>query len=69
MSEQAVEFKIRINYRSGHQHVGWFSKFETSMSNGKLHSINWLAVEGVNFILMGIDDIESITQLSHRKVK
>lgn len=67
MSEKQIEYKMRINYRSGHQHTGWFREFKVETSGGKLTSINYAHCDKSRFIHIGIQDIESITQLEYRE--
>lgn len=67
IAQVEVEFKIRINYRSGHQYTGWFTEFKTESASGKLTSLRYSQSDKSKFIFIGIHDIESIVQLEHRK--
>lgn len=62
-----VEFKVRINYKSGHQYTGWFTQFKVETTSGKLTSLSYKQSDKSNFIFIGIHDIESDVQLEHRK--
>lgn len=63
-----TEYKVRINYKSGHQHVGWFTVFQvTRADDGSLAGVTYTTADGANFLFLGLEGIESITQLSHRK--
>ena len=62
-----TQYKVRINYRSGHQHTGWFSEFKVEHAGGKVTSVSYRSADSTQFLFVGIDDIESITQLAHRK--
>lgn len=68
LSQNATQYKVRINYRSGHQHTGWFSEFKVEHSGGKVTSVAYRSADSTQFLFVGIDDIESIAQLEHRKV-
>ena len=67
IAQVEVEFKIRINYKSGHQYTGWFTEFKIESASGKLTSLSYKHSEKSNFIFIGIHDIESIVQVEHRK--
>lgn len=60
------EFLVQINYKSGNQHLGWFTKFEVKTSGGKISSMTWAVKAGgvEQPVLIGVDDIESVFQLN-----
>lgn len=68
IAQVQLEYKVRINYKSGHQHVGWFTEFVVNRTDaGAFVGVEYATSDGVKFLLLGVDDIESITQLTSRK--
>jgi hypothetical protein len=55
--------KVQINYKSGQSIIVKVEKLEVSRRGGTLDSIKWDGI-APEPLFMGIDDIESIWQLS-----
>lgn len=70
IAQVEIEFRIRINYKSGHQHTAWFTKFEAKRTpTGEIQQISYIQSDKHNIIYLGVDNIESIVQLEFRKKK
>lgn len=68
MSEELHDYKIQINYKSGHQIVRWFEKFKVDTKQGDVVGYEYTLADGQERILyLGLSNIESIEQLSVRK--
>ena len=69
MDNDKLEYRVRINFKSGHQHTSWFKSFKTSTQHGKIVSIQWQEADTTRLMYIDLDSIESVTQLEIRAAK
>lgn len=67
MSDVQYEFKVQVNYRSGHTFVGWFTKFDVGYDGGRITSITFEQTGLPLLAFAGIADIESVVKLEQRE--
>lgn len=63
------KYKVKIVFKSGYVHVGWYWKFEGDRKGSNLEKLTWRAVDNKsNLTYIDLTQIESIVSLAEKKV-
>lgn len=63
----AIEYKIRLRYKSGHRITAWFNKFDIRLDNGSISHLTWNQAVGVRKQLQfNVSQIESVEMIGMR---
>ncbi len=56
-------YKIRVNYKSGHQEEAWFKDFKAT-----LQGYTWVNYKGTRPLFLNKDEVESIWVIDEKEV-
>lgn len=63
------KYKVKIVFKSGYIHVGWYWKFNWEVKGNLIQNLTWRVLDHKsNFQYIDLRQIESIVKLAEKKV-